>query len=291
MKKNYVKKEVEKFLGKGEYSLHGKKVAVSGATGGLGKALCRCLCTLGADLILLDRSAQRSCALIDELKRDFPSLSAEHITLDLESMERTRAVCCELRARRIDFLVLNAGAYSIPRHKCDSGFDNVFQINFLSPYLLMQDLLPAVAEQGGKVVIVGSIAHRYSETDMSDVDFSKRKRASLVYGNAKRHLMFASDADDYRKNIVITHPGIAVTNITAHYPKLVYALIKYPMKVIFMSPKKACISILCGLFCQGKGGEWIGPRFFDVWGRPARRSLNIPCEEQKRVYENAKSMI
>ena len=35
-------------------------------------------------------------------------------------------------------------------------------------------------------------------------------------------------------HIAVTHPGITQTNITAHYPKLIFAVIKNPMKLIFM---------------------------------------------------------
>ncbi len=260
------------------YSLEGKTVAISGATGGLGRALCFKLSDMGAALILVDRSKARSEALIEDLKQAFPSLSAMHITLDLEDMERVKQVSHELLGLNPDYLILNAGAYSIPRHKCSTGYDNVFQINFVSPYCLARSLAQDIGARGGRVAVVGSIAHNYSKTDPEDVDFSTRSAASKVYGNAKRHLMFSLMGTEGAENISITHPGIAVTNITAHYPRLIYAVIKYPMKVIFMSPKKACLSILCGLFEPCGKNEWIGPRFFNVWGAPKKQRLNT-CDD------------
>ncbi len=267
------------------YSLKGKTVAISGATGGLGRELCLLFCALGTSLILLDRNKARSEALIEELKARFDGVRAEHITLDLEDMERVWQVADELEARELDFLVLNAGAYSIPRHKCSTGFDNVYQINFVSPYCLARRLLPSIQARGGRVVAVGSVAHRYSHIDVNDFDFSTRSAASKVYGNAKRYLMFSlMGIEEYRENITVAHPGITVTNITSHYPKLVYAIIKYPMKVIFMSPKKACLPILCGLFEKCGENEWIGPSAFDVWGSPKRSTLSsCPPDEAKRI--------
>ncbi len=271
--------------------LVGKTVAISGSTGGLGKALCENFCLLGASLLLVDRNREKSEKLICELKERYPHIKAEHITLDLEDTKRAREVADELCSRRVDFLVLNAGAYSIPRHTCACGYDNVFVINFLSPYILVKKTLPSIAKGGGRVVIVGSIAHRYSKTDKNDVDFSRRRAASKVYGNAKRHLMYACDAEEqYRKAVVITHPGIAVTNITAHYPAWLYAIIKYPMKVIFSKPKKACLSTLAGLFSDGERGGWIGPRIFDVWGLPAKRSFSPDETERLYVYNTAEKI-
>ena len=281
-------KELTKTIKKGEIRLDGKTVAISGATGGIGRELCEYLAGMGATLLLVDRNPERSLALAGELEAKH-GISAEHITLDLEDIARTREVAKTLAEREIDYLILNAGAYSIPRHKCSTGYDNVFQINFVSPYFLARKLLPTVKGRGGRVVAVGSIAHRYSHIDRDDVDFSTRKKASLVYGNAKRHLMFALlSLDPTGEGIAVAHPGITQTNITAHYPKLVYAIIKYPMKVIFMRPKKACLPIICGLFEGCRENEWIGPRIFDVWGRPKKSILKgCPPDEANEIAKRA----
>lgn len=277
----------KKKLKSGEYSLVGKTVAINGATGGLGRQLCRRFCALGASLVLLDRNRRKSEALIAELRAEFPNLVAEHITLDLEDMARVHAVTDMLVERELDYLVLNAGAYSIPRHKCDTGFDNVFQINFLAPYYMAKRLEPKLSKRGGRVVAVSSIAHNYSKINENDIDFSNVGAASKVYGNAKRYLTYSLfGLDGYGKSIAVAHPGIAVTNITAHYPPIIYKLIKYPMKVIFMSPKKACLPILCALFEELGESEWLGPRFFNVWGLPRRQRLKTAsADEREKICE------
>ena len=99
---------------------------------------------------------------------------------------------------------------------------NVFQINFVSPYYIIKELLPSLRERGGRVVAVGSIAHNYSKYDENDIDFSSRKKASKVYGNAKRYLMYSLwGLEEYSSSVAIAHPGIAVTNITSHFPRAV----------------------------------------------------------------------
>ena len=191
-----------------------------------------------------------------------------------------------LESRPVDVFIHNAGAYSIPRHRTAAGFDNVFQINFASPYYIIRRVLPQLKERRGHVVVVGSIAHHYSRTDVTDVDFSTRDRASLVYGNAKRYLMFSLPAllEGSGVSLAVTHPGICFTNITAHYPRVIYALIKHPMKLIFMHPRRACLSILRGVFLPCERNEWIGPRVFDIWGTPRKRRLtSVASEEQAEI--------
>ena len=144
----------------------------------------------------------------------------------------------------------------------------------------------------GEVVAVGSIAHRYSKADARDVDFSTRKSCALAYGNSKRYLMFALYElfkGESQVTLSVTHPGITLTNITAHYPKVIFALIKQPMKIVFMSPKKACISILWGVFEPCVANEWIGPRAFDIWGMPKKKALRPLSEtENHLIRETAK---
>ena len=283
----------KKWLEKNTSSLEGKTVAISGSTGGLGRELCAFLCELCADLILIDRNSARSEAFRKELLQRFPMRNIKCYQLDLEDTEAASAVADKLLYEEIDYLILNAGAYKIPRTKGKNGYENVFNINFVSPYLIARRLLPKISARGGRVVAVGSIAHNYSKTDANDIDFSSRTAPSKIYGNAKRYLMFSLfELEDYQKSISVTHPGIAVTNITSHYPKVIYAIIKYPMKLIFMSPKKASLSILRGLFEDTEKNEWIGPRVFNVWGLPKKRILTTCSQEEaQRIFNTAKEIL
>lgn len=281
MKKPYEK--YKKWLDKNTESLKGKKVAVTGSTGGLGRELSRYLLYLGAELVLVDRNPTRSLALKSELEAEFQGSSIKCITADLSDFSSVKAAAVELEALKPDHLIHNAGAYSIPRKVCDTGYDNVFQINFLSPYYLTRTLMGGIRERGGKIVIVGSIAHNYSRIDKNDIDFKTRKKASLVYGNAKRFISYSAlklTEDETAPDVSVTHPGISFTGITSHYPKLIFALIKHPMKIIFMRREKASLSILKGVFDSTKPYEWIGPRIFNVWGLPSKKPLKTATKEE-----------
>lgn len=274
-----------KWLNKNTNSLQGKTVAVSGATGGIGVWVCDYLAYLGANIVCLDRNAIKSNKLINNLKMKYPSLNATHITVNLENIVDVNTVAEMLKKLDIDYLILNAGAYKIPRYKCNTGFNNVFMINFISPYFLACELKNSIIKRNGRVVAVSSIAHNYSKIDVNDIDFSNRTAASLVYGNAKRFLTLALyNVFESENNLSIVHPGITLTNITAHFPKFIFAIIKFPMKVIFMHPKKAALSILMGLFNNTQKNQWIGPKHFNIWGLPSKKYLNsFTNDEYKNV--------
>ncbi len=277
----------EEWLKLNTSSLVGKTVAISGSTGGLGQELCFYLASLGASLILLDRSREKSEALISKLQEKHEGLSVMRIQLDLADSVSVRSATEQLSALPLDIFICNAGAYSIPRYICDNGYDNVFQINFVSPYAMIQGLLPTLRRRHGRVVIVGSVAHRYSVSDPNDIDFSTRTKASLVYGNSKRYLMFVL-AELFKNEpdvgFAITHPGISFTGITNHYPPAIFAIIKHPMKVIFPKPRRACLSVLRGVFEDTYGAQWIGPSIFDVWGLPKKRKLRSVSTEELEYF-------
>ncbi len=283
-----------KYFTDNAYSLKGKTIAVSGSTGGLGMALCDHLAALGADLVLLNRSIQRSEEHEKLLKNNHQNMKITLITVDFEDGHSVKRAVDALKLIKPNALIINAGAYSIPRHTCESGYDNVFEINFASPYYMVNELLPTLREVGGSVIAVGSIAHNYSKTDVSDVDFSTRRKASLVYGNAKRYLMFSLYElfkDEENVSLSIVHPGITFTNITSHYPKFIFSVIKHPMKVIFMKPAKAALSIIKGLFDSTPYHTWIGPRVLNVWGLPKKKVLRTcSIEESKRIAETAEDV-
>ena len=292
----------DKWLIENTSSLCGKTVAISGSTGGLGKHICRYLASLGAELILLDRNRSRSEANRLAIKEEFPDTNVTLIQLDLVDVSSVAQATERLKDIAPDIFIHNAGAYSIPRCTSNSGYDNVFTINFASPYYMIRELLPTLRSKQGRVVVVGSIAHNYSKINESDIDFSGQKKASKVYGNAKRYLMFSlyelfkNESD---VSLAVTHPGITFTNITSHYPKLIFAVIKHPMKVIFMSAEKAALSIVKGLFDSTEYHTWYGPRIFDIWGLPSKKKLKTCSLSESRsiaqisekVYLNVKENI
>ena len=282
------------WLQKQGFDLNGKTAAITGATGGLGKEACRNILALGGRLVLVNRSKEKTAALTKELLAEFPGSEISFIQADLTDMASVKKAAEALLKEPLDVLVLNAGAYSIPRKTCTTGFDNVFQTNFVSHYYLVRQLLPLLLGRGAVVTAVGSIAHRYSKTDPADVDFAGRNGCALVYGNSKRYLMYALwglQKQYPQLKLAIAHPGIAFTNITAHYPKLLFALIKHPMKIIFMHPRRAVRSLVAGMGKPQPPLFWIGPRWFDIWGNPCVKRLHS-CSpvEARHIFATAETI-
>lgn len=285
---------MKNFLLKHTENLTGKTVAITGATGDLGREICFHLARLGANLLLLDRNKTKSEKLEKDIKKVYPDTKISRIILDLSDFSSVKAAAEQLKNANIDFLILNSAVYSVPRAVLDTGFDSVFGINFVSHYYLVRELLPKLRASGGKVIAMGSIAYKYSKTSSKDIDFKSVKSCEKVYGNSKRYLMFSLFElfkNETEAKCVIVHPGISFTNITSHYPKLIFALIKYPMKLIFMKPKKASLCAVMGVFKEVGYKEWIGPRFFNVWGMPNIKKIKgVDRKESEFIFQTAEEI-
>ncbi len=289
--------KIEKWIKENCRDLKGKIVAITGSTGGIGRQVALILARLNADLILIDRNPQLQNELKEELLKINPNIEVNLERADWEDFSSVKACAVRLNAYdKIDTLILNAGAYAIKRKTTDLGYDNVFQINFISPYYLVKSVLPVIKKsKNGKVVLTSSIAHNYSKIDEADIDFKTRKKASKVYGNSKRFITFSLMElfrEDIGASLSIAHPGITFTKITNHYPKLIYAIIKYPMKLIFTSNQKAALNIVKAVFDKTDYMEWIGPRLFNIWGYPKKKKFKTCSEpESKKIYELAENII
>ena len=82
----------DKWLENNAERLDGKRVAITGSTGGLGQELCKYLASLGAELLLLDRNRGRSEANKTSIEREYPNAKIHLITLDLEDFDSVKAV-------------------------------------------------------------------------------------------------------------------------------------------------------------------------------------------------------
>ena len=287
---------IDKWIKLNTQDLKGKTVAITGATGGIGIQVCKILSSLNANLILIDRNEDLDVALKNELLQINPNISVNFVHVDMEDFQSMQECVKQLsNFNKIDVLILNAGAYAIPRKITNIGYDNVFQINFVSPYFLVKSLLPILRKSNNpKVVLTSSIAHNYSKIDERDIDFRTRKKSNLIYGNSKRFITFSlMELFEQNKDISlsIVHPGITFTKITNHYPKFIYAIIKYPMKMIFISNKKASLNIIKGVFDKTDYMEWIGPSASNIWGYPKKKKLKTCSkEESAKIFETAENI-
>lgn len=287
---------IKKWLNKFTTPLNGKRVIITGATGGLGVEICEHFLTLGADITMACRNEIKATALKEKLVSAHPDANIDFISLDLTKKSSIDNAIEQIkRYNGIDILVNNAGIYNVPIKKLESGFNNVFQVNFLYTYYLTQKLIGELEKKENSTCItIGSVAHNYSKINEEDIDFSSHKKQRKIYGNSKRFLMFSFYElfKNTKVNLAIVHPGVTLTNMTNHYPKAINWLVKIGIKLFFPNPKKASLSIIYGAFNKTDHFEWIGPKILNVWGFPKKSKIeSCSMDEYKKICEITKILI
>ncbi|XP_049538655.1 retinol dehydrogenase 12 [Anopheles darlingi] len=147
-------------------AIPGRLVVVTGASGGIGSAVCRELARRNAQLVLACRgNPDQQQHLRAELIRA-GATDVEVLALDLASLDSVRRFARQLLARHpaIDVLVNCAGVIFHPPGPTVDGFEPHLQCNFLAHLLLTQLLLPALARSphGPPGRIVNVVAHGYT---------------------------------------------------------------------------------------------------------------------------------
>lgn len=274
-------------------NLTGKTIAITGSSGGIVSEMVKTLAHKQARFIFINRGKEKTQKQIEELKQINPNIDVEFIQCDLSDFLSVKNAVTILQQREIDILFLGAGVYNVPRYKTSVELDNVFQVNFLSHYYMVKQLLDTIKKRNGKIVAVGSIAYKYSKTRQEDIDFSNEKKHSKVYGNSKRYLMFALQELAYKENVKLSvvHPGITLTEMTNHYPKFINWLVKIGIKLFFTKKRNAYLPLIKGLCEHTNKMEWIGPSKFNIWGKPCKKIIKgVTQEEISQIFNNAEML-
>jgi NAD(P)-dependent dehydrogenase (short-subunit alcohol dehydrogenase family) len=131
--------------------LSGQTALVTGATSGIGKAAALKLAEHGATVLVHGRDAGRGAQVVDQIDR--AGGQARFVAADLSDPAAIAQLAGGIG--RIDILVNNAGSsWFGPSSELDTAtYDRLFDGNVRSAYLLTAALAPAMAGNGGGVII------------------------------------------------------------------------------------------------------------------------------------------
>jgi short-subunit dehydrogenase len=135
--------------------LSGRTALLTGATGGLGRAIAEALSGCGAKLVLSGRNAEALDALAAELP------SGEHRVLPADLAEPGAAEKLAAEASDVDVLVANAGlpGAGLLTEFTPEQVSRALRVNLEAPMLTARALFPGMIERGsGHLVFVASLA-------------------------------------------------------------------------------------------------------------------------------------
>jgi NAD(P)-dependent dehydrogenase (short-subunit alcohol dehydrogenase family) len=147
-------------------AMNGRTVIVTGASAGLGAAAARRLSELGAEVVVVGRSPEKTAAVA-------MSIGVEPLVADFAHLDQVRELADKLLARcpKIDVLANNAGGLFSKHTVTDDGHELTFQVNHLAPFLLTALLRERLAATpGARVINTSSVANRFGSVNLDGLD-------------------------------------------------------------------------------------------------------------------------
>lgn len=140
--------------------MDGATVAVSGATGGIGRRIAAEYARLGARVLLVGRTPDRlvsAAQYVHEFAGCDPA-QVETIEADLADLDAARDAgrALTVAAPRLNVLINNAGALFDEYGETAAGHERTLAINLLAPYVLTEQAMGALIAGGGRVINMSS---------------------------------------------------------------------------------------------------------------------------------------
>lgn len=164
----------------------GKTVLVTGATDGLGRELSLEFARRGWTVLAHGRDEAKGAQLVDELKRA-GALEVRFYKADFSSLAEVGAMARRLFQEEpvLHVLVNNAGIGVLAQREVSrDGHELVFQVNYLSGYLLSRVLSPLLVRSAPARIVNVSSAGQYP-IDFDDPMLLRQWHGLIAYGRSK----------------------------------------------------------------------------------------------------------
>ena len=231
-------------------------IVVTGATGGMGRVLCRALAERGFDVVLACRNIERGERLREEIAAANPGRRLRVLALDLSAMDSVRGFA-DVLLRTGEPLrgILNNAGIMAPRFELTpDGYETDVAVNCLGPLLLTRLLLPLL-KPDGRIVNTISCTWRLGRIDEHFFRAGPERFGRFrTYGTSKLALLLLTlelirRTKNLPPNVYAVDPGIVDTNmITLHkwFDPLADAL----FRPFIQSPEQGAATALHLITCR-----------------------------------------
>lgn len=242
-------------------SLAGKTYIITGANAGAGFQAARILLSRNAEVVMLNRSAEKSTAAIKNLKEEFgEGAQVQFIRMDLADLSSVREAATAVleTVPQIDALICNAAIAQVPKQKITvDGFESQLGTNHYGHFVLCGMLFDRIEPTAGRIVVVASLGYKLGikTIQFDDMNWDRNYSANAVYSQSKlAQMMFAYELQDRIKaanknvQVFVCHPGSSATSLISTSGGLVtriawWLMTKSPM--VQTAEKGAYPEIMC----------------------------------------------
>lgn len=203
-----------------------KTFVITGANTGAGYEAASILLSKGAEVIMMNRNAEKSDKAIADLKAIHGnSARVSYVLMDLSDLASVRKAANNLlqKSSQIDALICNAAIAQVPKQQfTKDGFESQLGVNHYGHFVLCGMLLDRVEASGGRIVVVGSEGYKMGikAIQFEDMNWDQNYNPMKTYCHSKlAQMMFAYDLQDRLKaanklvNVYVCHPGASATSL------------------------------------------------------------------------------
>jgi NAD(P)-dependent dehydrogenase (short-subunit alcohol dehydrogenase family) len=234
----------------------GQTMVITGASDGIGAAAGRNLRDMGANVVLVGRSAEKTAAVAKELRTDY-------YLCDFAELKQVRELAEKLLGRcpTIDVLANNAGLISGGRQKTKDGHEITFQVNYLAPFLLTHLLKDRLVASHAKILNTSSIAHRSGRVNLDDLENARNYSDFGAYANSKlANILFTRALQQKWGASGISaasfHPGYVATQFARENSGLLHRVYHSWLKHLFLTSPEKGADTLVWLASTKPGTDW-----------------------------------
>jgi NAD(P)-dependent dehydrogenase (short-subunit alcohol dehydrogenase family) len=235
-----------------------KVIFITGATGGIGKAAAFALAGKGHRIVIHGRDKGRTQRVQQEIIEGTGNKHVDYVVGDLFLVSEAYRIAHEVTTRynQLDVLINNAGGImSNARATTAEGHETTLALNLLTPFVLMQELLPLLRKsEDGRIINVSSSSHRINaKPDFNDLELVNGYNPLRAYGNSKLFMMFVTEMLSEKlcgkgiENVTVNtmHPGAVATGfgLQSDLGPVLNALSKVA-RLFFRTPEKGAETLV-----------------------------------------------
>lgn len=270
--------------------VQGKKVAIVGGTGGLGRALARRLAASGAEV-----------TVVGQTDRDAGAARIRFVRADLSRMHEARRVAALLGAAQLDVVVFSTGIFAAPQRQATAeGLERDLAVSFLSRLVILREIAPTLGtgrpagQPRPRVFVLGYPGTGQTGT-LGDLNAEQSYRPMAVHMNtvAGNEMLVLDAARRYPQlGAFGLNPGLVKTGIRSNYfggRKLLSALVEALIGVLMPSADAYARRIAPLLFAPEL--ELRSGAFFDHKARAILPSAGLTPEHVSAFLAEADAWV
>lgn len=256
-------------------NIKNKTYLITGANTGTGFQAARILLSKGANVVMLNRSIDKTKIAINELKKEFgENINIDFILTDLSNMESIHKASKEILSsfKNIEALICNAAIAQIAKQEfTNDGFESHLGVNHYGHFLLCGLLFNRINESYGRIVVVASEGYKMGKKTIQfeDMNWNKNYHSNYTYCHSKlAQMLFAYELQrkikEKNKNlkVYVCHPGASNTSLireNASFSTKIIFKIMVKTGMVQSSQKGAFPEVMCATYNDLIEEAYYGP--------------------------------